>query len=327
MDRDNTRRGGRWSPGAGLSGFGLLVWLAFAASGSPALATQVLRFNEVTVSVAEQGAAFQEAMRVALVRATGRRDAAIDPALQPLVADARRYVQIYRPASGGSGTQVTFDAGALERAIVAAGRSVWPRERPVALVVITQAPPGADPAAARRSLEEASMARGLPLSLASAQAAGLSGGAQVTSEAALAAARRLGADVALVGRGDPSGWQWTYFGSADEQTFSGGIGAGIDGAADALAADAQALMAQPEVEVMVQVAGVGTLAAYAQVTRLLGGAAGVSAAALVEAGGDMAVFRVMARGGPDALAAALAASPRLRPLEGAAPRLAYSLEP
>jgi hypothetical protein len=327
MDRDNTRYGGQGAARAGVSGWALLLCLVLAGSGSPARATQVLRFNEVTVPVAEQGAAFQEAMRVALVRATGRRDAALDPALQPLVSDARRYVQIYRPASGGSGTQVTFDAAAVERAIVAAGRSVWPRERPVALVVITQAPPGADPAAARRALEDVASARGLPVSLTPAQSAGLFGAVSVTSEVALAAARRLGADVALVGRGDASGWQWTYFGASDEQVFSGGIGAGIEGAADALAADAQALMAQPELEVLVQVGGVATLAGYAQASRLLGAAAGVGSVTLVEAGADSAVFRVMVRGGPEGLAAALATNPRLRALEGGAQRLAYTLEP
>lgn len=311
---------------------GAVVALAFASllcAGRLAGATQVVRPGEVTVALTEQGAAFQEAMRVALVRLTGRRDADQDPAFAALIADARRYVQIFRPLPGGAGTQVTLDAGAIERAIAAAGRGTWPRERPVALVVITQPPPGADAAAVRRALEDAAAQRGLPLLLSSAQSAGLAG-ASVDAASALAAARRLGADVALLGQGEgatASQWRWSFFGPNGTEFFSGALTAGIHGAVDRLAAATDAVMQQPESEALVQVSGVGSLRDYAQVSRLLGGTAGVRAVSLLEAGSGYALFRVVARGGGDGLAAALAAQSRLRPSPDASGRLAYQYAP
>ena len=289
-------------------------------------AAETVRFNEVTVPVADQAAAFRDAMRAALVRATGRRDAATDPAFQALIGDAARYVQIYRPARAGSGTQVTFDPAALERAIVAAGRGVWPRDRPVALVVIVQPPAGADPAAARRALEDAGAARGLPLRLASAQAAGLAGSTETGGEAAMAAAQRLGANVALVGRGDEAGWRWAFHTPQQSLEFEGGIEAGVDGAADALATAALAVLAQPEGDVLVEVQGVDGLVDYAEATRILGTATGVVAAALVESAGSQAVFRVRARGGADGLAAALSQSAALRAIDASGERLVYILD-
>jgi hypothetical protein len=309
----------------------LLATLGFATAACPGVAeaAQVVRTGEVTVPLTEQNAAFQEAMRVALVRITGRRDAAQDPAFAPLLADARRYVQIFRPLPGGAGTQVTLDSAALERAVTAAGRGTWPRERPVALVVVAQPPPGADPAAVRRAIEDAAAQRGLPVLLSSAQSAGLAAGS-VDSAAALAAARRLGADVALVGQADgpdPSQWRWTYFGGGAGESFAGSVGAGIHGAVDRLAAATEAVMQQPESDALVQVNGVATLRDHAQVSRLLAASAGVRAVSLLEAGNGYAVYRVLARGGGDGLAAALASNSRLRPATDATGRLAYQYAP
>jgi hypothetical protein len=292
-----------------------------------AAAAQVVRTGEVTVSLTEQSAAFQEAMRVALVRITGRRDADQDPAFAPLLADARRFVQIFRPLPGGSGTQVTLDSAALERAVAAAGRATWPRERPVALVVIVQPPPGADAAGVRRALEDTAALRGLPLLLSSAQSAGLAGSGPVDAAAALAAARRLGADVALVGQADGTQWRWAFHDGGGSETFTGPVGAGIDGAVDRLAAATEALMQQPESDALVQVNGVASLRDHAQVSRLLAASAGVRAVSLLEAGAGYAVYRVLARGGGDGLAAALASNSRLRPATDATGRLAYQYAP
>ena len=55
---------------------------------------------------AAQTEAFQTAMKTVLVRVTGRRSAEDDPALAPLVANARRYVQQYRGGAGQSGVGV-----------------------------------------------------------------------------------------------------------------------------------------------------------------------------------------------------------------------------
>lgn len=312
----------------------LLAGLALAClAARPVQATQVVRAGEVTVPFTEQGAAFQEAMRIALVRVTGRRDADQDPALAPLVADARRFVQIFRPIAGGGGTQVTLDVAALERAVTGAGRSTWPRERPVALVVVTAPPPGADPTSVRRALEDTASQRGLPVLLSSAQSAGLASGAgEVDAASVLAAARRLGADVALIGQADgadASQWRWTFVGAAGSETFSGAVGAGIHGAVDRMTAATEAVMQQPEAAALVQVNGINTLRDYAQVSRLLAASPGVRGVSLLESGAGFAVYRVLARGGGDGLAAALASNSRLRLATDATAsgRLAYQYAP
>lgn len=320
------RRTPRLAPGVALL---LLATVLGMPSGvQVAAAAQQVRAGEVTVPITDANSAFPEAMRIALVRITGRRDADQDPALAPLIADARRYVQIFRPVAGGGGTQVTFDAGAIERAVAAAGRSIWPRERPVALVVIVQPPAGADAAAVRRSLEDTASQRGLPVVLAAAQAAGLGVGADAAT--ALSAARRLGADVALIGQADatdPSGWRWTYHAAGVSESYAGAVTAGIHGAADRLAAATEAVMQQPEQDALVQVSGVTSLRDYAQVSRLLAATAGVRGVALLEAANGVVVYRVLARGGGDGLAVALSAHSRLRPATDDSGRLAYQFQP
>ena len=52
-----------------------------------------------------------------------------------IVADAAKYVKHYATGPRGE-SQVVFDAAAVERAISAAGRSLWERERPFTLVVL-----------------------------------------------------------------------------------------------------------------------------------------------------------------------------------------------
>ena len=305
--------------------FALLAATVLLLCSSPSLAARAVRAAEVTVAATAPAAAFPDAMRAALVRLTGVRDADQDPVFAGLIADAKRFVQIYRPAAGG-GTQVSFDGAALERAVLATGRTVWPRERPVALVVVESPPAGADAATLQRSLEDTANQRGLPVQFSSISAAGLRPGAEVTAEAALAAARRLGADVALIGRADNGNWSWTLVTAAAAESFSGAVSAGIHGATDALARATETVMAQPELEAMVRVSGVLTLRDYAQVTRLLAATPGVRAVSVIEIGGPQAVYRVVARGGGEAIARALAGSAALRPDPADAAGLAFRFE-
>ena len=75
-------------------------------------------------------------MKTVLVRVTGRRSAEDDPALAPLVANARRYVQQYR---GGADNQVwvSFDGPAIERWLTQNGQPLWGHERPTTFVWLT----------------------------------------------------------------------------------------------------------------------------------------------------------------------------------------------
>ncbi|HLY53410.1 MAG TPA: DUF2066 domain-containing protein, partial [Steroidobacteraceae bacterium] len=129
---------------------GLLVLCA--AGALPAWALRPVRVYEVDLAEQQSATAVQNAMREALVRATGRRESADDPVFASLIGDAARYVQSY--ASGPRGEpQVVFDAAAVSRAIEAAGRSVWNRQRPFTLVVLYPPPGRSDAETARAELE------------------------------------------------------------------------------------------------------------------------------------------------------------------------------
>ena len=92
-----------------------LVALGFAQRAE---ALRQVRVWEVNVSSqADAAVQAQSGLRQVLVRATGARDAANDPALAGILANAQQYVIATRPASTGSATTLVFDAAALERDI------------------------------------------------------------------------------------------------------------------------------------------------------------------------------------------------------------------
>jgi hypothetical protein len=135
----------------------------FASAGRPVRVYEV-DVKGGDVKGGQSAAALQDAMRQALVRATGRRESASDPVFASLISDAPNYVKAYATGPRGE-TQVVFDSVAVERAIAAAGRSVWDRDRPFTLIVLYPALPRTAEDAARTELEQTAIARGLPASL------------------------------------------------------------------------------------------------------------------------------------------------------------------
>src|SRR3954466_7793759 len=118
-----------------------LITLAVLAFAQRAEALRQVRVWEVNVSSqADAAVQAQSGLRQVLVRATGARDAANDPALASVLAQAQQYVIATRPATTGSGTTLVFDAAALERDITAAGRTIWASERPLVLIILTGGP-------------------------------------------------------------------------------------------------------------------------------------------------------------------------------------------
>src|SRR5580692_12025392 len=121
-------------------------------------------------SEAAQSAAFQEAMKMVLVKVTGRRTADEDPALAPLVTNARRYVQQCRSAPDNQ-LWVAFDGAAIERWLTQNGQPLWGQERPTTLVLLavtTGAQTGVvvaidDGSELKAAIDAAAAARGLPL--------------------------------------------------------------------------------------------------------------------------------------------------------------------
>src|SRR5215510_7183049 len=183
-----------------------LIALAALALAQRAEATRQVRVFEVNVSSQTDAAVqAQSGLRQVLVRATGARDAANDPALAGVLAQAQQYVIATRPAATGNATTLVFDAAALERDITAAGRAIWPSERPLLLVVLTGGP-ATGAFESRRQVEGALDAtgnrRGQPIRVARPEAMGLPVTGEIATDAALAAAQRLGADAVVIGYGD-----------------------------------------------------------------------------------------------------------------------------
>lgn len=288
-----------------------------------------VRVYDVAIAGEVSDGAVRDAMRRVLVRATGRREAATDPALSALIADAARYVQSSRRGNNGE-TQIAFDGAALDEAIASAGRSVWGRDRPFTLVVFYPPLGGVAAEAARVELEKAAEYRGLPITLAPVPIVDVNG-MDLPREAVLQSARRLGGDAVLVGRGDSAAlhgvWQWTLQTSFTSESWTGPLDAGVNGAVDALARvqDASATMA--EVEAFVHVAGVTTLKDYAAVERLVESIPGTRQVSITEASGGTATFSVFVRGGADAIDRALSGSERLTRQGTANAQLVYEYHP
>jgi len=294
-----------------------------------AWAGRPVRVYEVDIKGPASGAALQDALKRVLVRATGRREAASDPALARLIDDAPKFMKSSRPAAGGA-THVLFDGAALGAAITAAGRSTWDSNRPFTLVVLTPPLTGPPADAARRELDAAAEARGLPISLVPLTLVDAAG-AEHSREAVLQAAQQLGGDAVLIGRADAGSgsgtWQWTLFTSFVSENWSAGLSGGLNAAVDALARVQDVAEPTAEMAVLVAIEGVTTLTDYAQVGRLLQAAPGVRSVDVVEAGGTAVTFSVHVRGGSPALDKALAAAGHFSASGAGDARLHYEYRP
>jgi len=303
--------------------FRYLGILALLAGFSTAEAARAVRVYDVTVRDAVPAQVAPAAMRLALVRATGRRDAASDSALAFLLGDAQRYVRSSRPGADGS-TEVTLDGVAIERALLAAGRAVWPAERPLTLVVFDVPADAPVPEATRAQVEAAAIDRGLPVSIVPAAILNLETATLASREMLIPAAQRLGADAVLVGRSDGGAnalWQWTLTSPDVAESWSGTPEGAIHSAVDAFVRVSNVPVASTDSDVIVMVTGVRTLTDYAGVSQALARASGVKRVSIEEAAGDTARFRVLTGGSADTLAAALAGHARLVPAAASMPGL------
>lgn len=309
----------RAAPVAGAVLAAALLWVMPAR----ALAAQMVRPYEVTTQSSDPAVAFPQALRTAIVRATGDRTAPDLAALQPLFESPRRYVLLFKPAASG-GLQVTIDGRALERAIVAGGAALWPREREVLLVGFPSGPVAA--AAIEEALGAAAAERALPIKFAASPVA-----ADLAADAALARARAEAADLVLIAQAAdaaaPSTWRLVS--RAGEETLDGDAASVLDAVADRVARAAIEFMQQPEAPVLVDVGGVGSLADYSTAQRLLAAVPGVRSVSVRELRAGRARFGVLVRGGAGGLVEALAAHPRFVPAAAAAASdaLSYDLAP
>ncbi|HEX4240994.1 MAG TPA: DUF2066 domain-containing protein [Steroidobacteraceae bacterium] len=278
-------------------------------------------------SESSQTAAFQSAMKIVLIRVTGRRGADEDPALDPLVANARRYVQQYRTTSDNQ-VVVSFDGAAIERWLTQNGQPLWGHERPTTMVwLAVQSGPQAgtvitatDTSELKTSLDTEAQARGVPLvwpSAADLQRNHLDYAGLASTPATTLAeiGRRLGADATLVGRANgntlSANVRWTHLFQDRSSEFSGPL-EGVDRAADLYAGlfAASGTLAPADIEVT----GVQDLKDYAAVQTYLESLTFVSHVSVIGLSGDSVRFRLASRGGADALQRMLTLNGRLQPI-------------
>ena len=299
--------------------------LLLCALSFDAWAGRPVRVYEVEMKGGQSSASVQDAMREALVRATGRRESATDPALASIISSAETFVK-----GSPSKSQVVFDGAAVERAIVAAGRSTWDPVRPFTLVVLYPPLPRPADDAARAELDQGAIARGLPITVVPLSPVDASGN-DLSREALMQMAQRYGGDAVLVGRsnaGNANGQlQWTLYTNFSSESWSGPLSAGINGAVDNLAPAQGGSLSQIEATARVEITGVVNLTDYANVQRLLESVPGVRRVNVSAASGNVAMFDVVARGGGDALSHALTGTSHLAQQEASSARLAYQYRP
>ena len=318
-----------------------LAAVAIAALAPFAGAASLGDMYSVTVPVTGQGesaqqAAFRDAMRDILVRATGRRDAADLESLAPLVAQAGRYVLSFRRAAGGQ-LAVSFDGATIENAVDAAGLPFWGPDRPSTLVWLALDRGGRRSLAAagsdeRQRVEHAAARRGIPLVWPGSGDdldRGLQQAWSGNHEPLMNAARRYGADGVLIGRAviTTSGQtvDWTFSSAGLSAETRGDLDAGPDLAADRYASAYASRNAGQRVEQIVTVTGIDTLEAYASALRSLGRLPLVRGVAVDEVTPDAVSFALTVRGDPDALRQAIRREGQLVPVDES--RMIFALAP
>jgi hypothetical protein len=310
--------------------------LTLAGRAASAVETYQVTVPLADRSEAAQTAAFQTALKVVLIRVTGRLGADEDPALAPLVGSARRYVQQYRAAPDQQ-LWVAFDGPALERWLTQNNQPVWGPERPPIFVWLSeQMGPQAgtvvtstDSSELKHSIDAQADTRGIGLiwpTAADLQKNNLDyAGVNNTSPTTLQEiGRRSGGEAALIGRASnataAATVHWTFLFQDRSSDFTGALD-GVDRAADTYAGLYAA--SGGIVPVDIEVTGINDLNDYAGVQAYLESLNFVSHVGVQSLSADTVRFHLMARGGAESLQHALALHGRLQPVgagDGGMPR-------
>jgi hypothetical protein len=196
-------------------------------------------------------AAFSAALKIVLVRVTGRRTADDDSALAPLFNSASRYVQQYRDAPDNQ-LWVAFDGAAIERWLTQNGQPLWGHERPSTIVWLgVQTGPQAgtvvtaeDTSELKTAIEAAAAVRGVPLVWPSAadlqkNHVDYSSFASTAPASLAEIGHAKGAEGVLIGRANNStataSVRWTHLFQDRSSELSGTL-EGVNRAADTYAA-------------------------------------------------------------------------------------------
>jgi hypothetical protein len=277
-------------------------------------------------SEAAQATAITDALRQVAVRVTGRRAAATDPALAGFFGNAARYVKTWRPA-GTAQITVSFDGGAIEGALSAAGQPLWGSDRPTTLVVLASDVAGqprqlltaANAGEARRQLERVAEARGLvlvwpaePADQSGARAEDVVAGRMPPLQAL---AQRYGAGGLLIGRVGapgtaPAPGAWTLGYENSTEPVRGALPDALQSLADRYASR-YALAGGGLAPELITISGVDGLQAYATVLGYLESLPQIRNLSVEAANGDQLRLRLTFRGGREALEHLLVGGGRL----------------
>lgn len=330
----------------------LLAVATVACPVLPASAAVVMpRLYEASVPSGGTGdaarkAAFAAALKVVAVRTSGRRDAGerLNPAV---LADAGRLVQRFGDNPDGT-LQVGFDRASIDRLLSQSDLPVWGSERPVTLVWIAieeasgqQNFVGSQTVMPEsRVLQQVADLRGLPLvwpvmDTEDRQLAAALGNSEQSATRLATLASRYRADAVLVGRGRRGAgndvmMRWSLHFSGTNAEAAGSIPEGVHFAADQLGSLFAAANGA-EQSLIVDVAAVTDLKAYAETLNYLEGLTLVRSAAVEHVNGDTVRFRLQVRGDAGLLSRAVRLGARLVPEQGdgvvAADRLALRYQP
>ena len=226
-------------------------------------------------TAADRSAAFGEALKSAVVRASGRRDAGSNATIVAAASDTTRYVQQYSTTPDRM-LKVGFDAKAMDRLLQQAGLPLWPLERPVTqvLLVTASAAGGAraivegERIAERAEVERAARDRGLPISWpretvdAAAVRAMVAGGAEGATASA-------GSRPVLAGVASGGSVSWRFVQPGQTATAAGTLHDGVNLAADSLAARYAPPSTRGMSSITVRVGGMEGVRAYAGLLEYL----------------------------------------------------------
>jgi len=282
----------RLAPGMVRSGLLLLLLTPVMASPETVLYQGSVPLKGTTA--ADRTSAIGDALRIAAVRASGRREAASNPVVVAAAADPAGYVQQYSTTTDRM-LKVGFDAGSMEQMLQKAGLPLWPTERPTTLVVLfiptiaagSRAVLASEHPPERAEAERAAQVRGVPIAWPQ----------QVLEPAQVRGRAPDGpAAAVLIGSGAGAQMDWTFSHSALAAQGQGGVAAGIDLVADTLAARYAPASTRDLAVQTVRVGGVTDLGAYAGLLAYLRSLSLVRGVAVDELGGGTVRLKLSLRG-------------------------------
>jgi len=231
----------------------------------------------------DRAAGMAEAVRAVAVRASGKREAAGNPAISG--ANPAKYVQRYSTTADQM-LKVGFDGRAIEELLQQAGLPLWPAERPVTVIDA--------PVTDRAAVESVAQWRGLPIEW---------------GEGASASTRRA----VLVGVPSGSEFAWTFTHDGRTKETRGSAETGIHLAADTLAARYAPASTRSSSSLTLRVDGMDDLADYSGLLACLRELSLVRGVEVESLDGTVLTLRVVVRGDRELLGRIVALDGRLQP--------------